>query len=83
MSLSAQGPYLVEQPHEEHGQAGVQHVVEGDEPVFIRSLGGDYRVCHQAGNTGSLVNMHSSALSKQGCPRLSGTSALPLHLQTA
>lgn len=72
MPPSAQGSYLVEQPHEEHGQAGIQHVVEGDEPVFIRSLGGDYRVCHQPGNTGSLVNMHSSALSKPGCPQVEG-----------
>ena len=39
------GPYLVEQPHEEHGQAGVEHVVEGDEPVFVRGLWGDDRVC--------------------------------------
>lgn len=38
VSLSAQGAYLVEQPHEQHGQAGVQHVVEGDEPVFICNL---------------------------------------------
>lgn len=44
-SLSAPGSYLVEQPHEEHGQAGVEHVVEGDEPVFVRGLWGDDRVC--------------------------------------
>lgn len=44
-TLSAPGSYLVEQPHEEDGQAGVDHIVEGDEPVFVRSLWGDDRVC--------------------------------------
>lgn len=32
--------YLVKQPHEEHRQAGVEHVVERDEPVLVRRLWG-------------------------------------------
>lgn len=44
-SVPTRGSYLVEQPHEEHGQAGVEHVVEGDEPVLVCGLQGDDRVC--------------------------------------
>lgn len=51
VSASAQGSYLVKQPHEEHGQAGVEHVVERDEPVLVRGLWGEDR--------GHVTNQHA------------------------
>lgn len=81
----AHGSYLVKQPHEEHGQAGVQHVVEGDEPVFVRSLRGEdrARVITQDIVPASSTCIHSPALLKQDDPRLSGGCCHGKHPSSA
>jgi hypothetical protein len=61
-STPAQASYLIQQPHEEHRQTGVQHVVEGDKPILIRRLQTEDR-----GSMSHTKTDYRSAFTMQDC----------------